>query len=189
MPVKVENFATIKVPTDLEVLINQVFDSVPKEHSRGISKVVIVDEIKDPRLAAITKEPQPILYHPKTPANQAFIELAMNFFLAQKENFVKRLAAKLNFKSNIAGALLAIIGQHYHISFTHGVKKGQMTQFEPQVRAYVEKHFVNWRDRNGGFRAKMFKPLEPYMKRLDKWVKKKMIDNQKPQQAKKIGKK
>jgi len=179
MPIKVENFATVKPPINLEQLINQIFDTVPKEHTRGISKVVIVDDINDPRLAAVTKEPQPVLYHPKTPANQAFIELAMNFFLAKKENYLKRLAAKLNFKSNIAGALLAIIGQHYHLSFSYGVKKGQMTQFEPQVRAYVEKHFITWRDQNGGWRTKMFKPLEPYMKRLDKWIKKKMLDNKK----------
>lgn len=188
MPVKVENFSTIKAPTDLEILINQVFDTVPKEHTRGISKVVIVDEIKDPRLAAITKDPQPVLYHPKTPANQAFIEIAMSFFLSQKENFIKRLAAKLNFKANIAGALLAIIGQHYHISYAYGVKKGKMTQFEPQVRAYVEKHFVTWRDNNAGYRTKFFKPFEPYIKRLDKWIKKKVLDNQKAQ-GKKLAKK
>jgi hypothetical protein len=179
MPIKVENFAKIKPPTDLETLVNQVFDTVPKEHVRGISKVVFVDEIKDPRLAAITKEPQPILYHPKTPANQAFIELAMGFFLADKENYFKRLTAKLNFNSQVAGALLAIIGQHHHLSLSYGVKKKQMMQFEPQVKAYVEKHFVNWRDQNGGWRVKMFKPFEPYMKRLDGWLKKKMLDSQK----------
>ncbi|MBI4852128.1 MAG: hypothetical protein HY819_10050 [Acidobacteria bacterium] len=187
MPIKIENFSTIKAPTDLEKLVNQVFDTVPKEHIRGISKVVFVDEIKDPRLASVTKDPQPILYHPKTPANQAFIELAMSFFLAEKENYFKRVAAKLNFKSQIAGALLAIIGQHYHLSHAYGVKKNQMMQFEPQVRAYVEKHFVSWRDQNGGWRVKMFKPFEPYMKRLDKWIKKKMMDSQKG--AKKVVKK
>src|SRR5438270_13588486 len=101
MPIKVENFATIKTRTDLEAVINQVFDTVPKEHTRGISKVVIVDEIKEPRLQAITTQNQPVLYHPKTPGNSAFIELALSFFAAKKENIFKRIAARMNLKANI----------------------------------------------------------------------------------------
>src|SRR5688572_1022605 len=105
MPIKVENFATTKSSADLEGIVNQVFDIVPKEHTRGITKVVIVDEIKDPRLQAITTQSQPILYHPKTPGSSAFIEIALGFFLSKKENFIKRLAARLNLKANLVGAL------------------------------------------------------------------------------------
>src|ERR1044071_2138533 len=118
MPIKVENFATIKVRTDVEALINQVFDAVPKEHTRGISKVVIVDEIKEPRLQAITTQSQPVLYHPKTPGSSAFIEIGLGVFLSKKENIIKRLANRLNLKANIVGAVLASIGQHYHLTYS-----------------------------------------------------------------------
>jgi hypothetical protein len=172
MPIKIENHATLKAPANLETLINQVFDTVPKEHTRGISKVVIVDVIKDPRLQALTTQEQPVLYRPKTPANSAFIELALNFFLAKKESFFKRVQARLNFKSNIVGALLASIGQHYHLNYSYGVKKNQ---YESLVRTYVEKHFIVWREKNAGRRAKIFKPFQPYIERLDKWMRKKML--------------
>ncbi|MBL8151026.1 MAG: hypothetical protein JNN15_13955 [Blastocatellia bacterium] len=181
MAIKVENLSTINVKTDLDKLVNQVFDTVPKEHTRGISKVVFVDEIKDPRLLSVTTQPQPVLYHPKTPGSQAFIEISLSFLLPKKENFIKRLAARANLKANIAGALLASIGQHYHLNFSHGIKK---TQYESRVRSYVEKYFVEWREQTAGFRAKLFKPLRPYFEKLDKWMKKKMLEQQKPKKGK-----
>jgi hypothetical protein len=176
MPIKVENFASIKPKTDLESVINQVFDTVPKEHTRGISKVVIVDEIKEPRLQALTTQSQPVLYHPKTPGSQAFIEIGLGVFLSKKENFIKRLASRMNLKANIVGALLASIGQHYHLNFSYGIKKAQ---YEAPVRAYVEKYFIVWRERNGGLRARIFKPFTPYLEKLDKWMRKKMLAQQK----------
>ena len=196
MAIKVENYATSKAPANLELLVNQVFESLPREHTYGINRVVIVDAIKDPRLAmaatskgagrvAASKQlnnvdfaAQPILYHPKTPANQAFVELALPFFTAQKENFFKRFAARTNFKANIVGALLACIGQHYYLSFSHGARKSNPTTYEASVRAYVEKHFALWREKNAGRRAKFFKPFQPYIERLDKWMRKKMLQVQ-----------
>jgi hypothetical protein len=179
MPIKVENIATIKPPTDLEKLVNQVFDTVPKEHTLGITKVVIVNEINNPRLAELTKQDLPILYHPRTPQNAAFIELALKHFTLPDQNLFKRLMARANFRPQIVGALLASIGQHYYFTYSHGIKKHQATKYESQVRAYVEKHFVEWRDRNAGRRARLFKPLQPYVQRLDKWLKHKMLDTQK----------
>jgi len=181
MPIKVENFATIKPRTDLEGVINQVFDTVPKEHTRGISKVVIVDEIKEPRLQAYTTQSQPVLYHPKTPGSSAFIELGLGVFLSKKENFIKRIANRMNLKANIVGALLASIGQHYHLPYSHGIKKAQ---YEAPVRAYVEKYFVTWRERNGGYRARLFKPFHPYLEKLDKWMRKKVLEQKKTAKSK-----
>ncbi len=172
MGIKIENNATIKPPGNIDDVINSVFDSVPKEHTRGIARVVIVDEIRDPRLQAITKDPQPILYHPKTPGSAAYVEIALSRFLLKDEGLFKRLAARANFKANIAGAVLATIGQHYHLTFSHGIKKGR--GYEAPVRAYVERNFVVWRDKNGGWRTKLLKPFRPYLERFEKWLVKKM---------------
>jgi hypothetical protein len=176
MPIKVENFSTIKPRVDLEAIINQIFDTVPKEHTRGITKVVIVDEIKDPRLQALTSQSQPVLYHPKTPGSSAFIEIGLGVFLSKKENFIKRLANRLNLKANLVGAILASIGQHYHLTYSHSIKKAR---YEAPVRAYVEKYFIVWRERNGGWRTRFFKPLHPYMERLDKWMRRKVLEQKK----------
>lgn len=173
MPVKIENNSTLKAPVDIEKLINSVFDSVPREHTIGITKVVIVDEITlDRRLQLATKDPQPILYHPKTPLNPAYIEIALARFLLKGEAFHKRLMARLNFRAQVAGALLATIGQHYHISFSHGMKKKRAP--EAPVRTYAERNFVLWRDKHGGLRAKLLKPLRPYLERFERWLLRKM---------------
>ncbi len=174
MSIKIENLATIKPPTDLPRLINQIFDTVPKEHTRGISKVVIVDEIKDPRLQAFTSQNQPVLYHPKMAGTQAFVELGLSFFLP-KESFFKRLAARLNFKSQVVSAILACIGQHYHFSYSHGIKKAN---YEAPVRAYAEKHFIAWRERNAAKRMRLLKPFQPYLAKVDKWMRKKMLQHE-----------
>lgn len=176
MAIKVEILTNSKAPTDLDKLVNQIFDIVPKEHTRGISKVVVVNEIKDPRLLAVTTQPQPILYHPKTPGAQAFVELALDFFLAKGEGMVKRLTARLNFKTQVAGALLAAIGQHYHFTYSHGIKKAN---YEVPVRQYIDKHIKIWGEKNVNWRTKLFKPLQPLVQRLDKWLRKKMAQEQK----------
>jgi len=43
MPIKVENKATIKTPKKTEETIQSVFEVIPKEHTRNLNKIVLVD--------------------------------------------------------------------------------------------------------------------------------------------------
>lgn len=166
MPIKVENQASVQVTTDLEKLIQSVFDAVPKEHTRGISKVVIVDRIQEKAIAREMREKLPCLYHPKVMGMPAWFEIALANFVEQK-GLIKRLASRLNLKTNLAGATLSLIGQHYHFTLSHGLKPNQR---EKAVRSYIEKYFTVWRDLNSGWRGRVFKPIYPYLDRFGKWM-------------------
>ena len=163
MNVKVEVLTQAPIK-DLNAKVEKVLDVVPAEHLRGLSKIVLVDTITEPRLTAMQRASLPALYHPRMPGQSAWAEVSLNV-IAPKEKFPKRLLTRLALKSNIAQVVLSLVAQHYHLTLSKGVKK---TQLEPAVKSYVEKHFDKWREKEGGLRVRLLKPFKPY---LDKFAK------------------
>ena len=167
MAIKIENKSNLKLPSKTEETINSVLDCVPREHLRGLNRVVLVDRIvPDSRIQLPTATELPGLYHPRQGTSQPFFEIALNALLMPTEGFFKRIAARLNFKASLAYLTLSLQAQHYHFTLSHGLKKHQ---YEGAIRSYVEKHLEGWRESQGGWRVKLFKPLRPW---LDKWSKK-----------------
>jgi len=171
MIVKVENRSGLKLPKKTEETIQEVLGAVPREHLRGLARVVLVDRIiPDARVQLPTATELPGLYHPRQGGSQPWLEIALNSLLLPSEGFFKRLAARLNFKASLAYLTLSLQAQHYHFTLSHGLKKHQ---YEGAIRSYVEKHLDTWRESQGGWRMKLFKPLRPYLEKWSRKLKKK----------------
>jgi len=169
--VKVEVLSNAPIK-DLNARVEKVLDIVPAEHLRGLTKIVLVDTIMEPRLSASQRASLPALYHPKMGGQSAWAEVSLNV-LAPKEKFPKRLLTRLALKSNLAQVVLSLVAQHYHLTIAKGVKK---TSLEPAIRAYVEKHFDKWREKEGGIRVKLLKPFKPQLDRFAKRLARKYKD-------------
>ena len=165
MAIKIELQTETKLPSNLREQVSSVLESLPREHLRGIERVRIVDSINDPRIKVPQKVDLPGLYHPRQGTQSAWIEIAANALLPPKQAFHKRLMSKLSFKSNVAALTISLVGQHYHLTMRHSLKKGQL---EPAIRAYTEKHLKAWGTKQSGWRARLFKPLQPTFER---WAK------------------
>lgn len=179
--IRVENQATFPLPKDTEEHIGKVLNFIPMEQLRGIEKVRLVDFISDPRLKNLDtplKGDLPGLYHPRGGNQGAWLEMSMGALLQPTEGFAKKWMAKSSFKGNIAGLTFSLVGQHYHLTLRHSVKRQSL---EPQIRQYAEKNLRAWSEKNAtnGFRAKLFKPLRPTIERWAKWLNKKAAQSQK----------
>ena len=178
---KIENQSTIALPKDTEENIRKIFAHLPTEHQRGLERIRLVDFINNPQLK---NSPVPIkgdlpgLYHPKIQNKNAWLEISVGALLQPTENFGKRWMAKTSFKSNLAGLIFSLVGQHYYLTLRHSVKRGNL---EPQIRQYAQKNLKDWSEKQtaNSRRAKLFKPLRPYMERWAKWLNKKASDAQK----------
>jgi len=180
MPVKIENKAAIKAPPGTDEVIQSAFDAVPREHLRHLNRVVLVDQIAaDPRLALPASTALPGLYHPRVGSEQPWIEIALSTLLP-RDSFFKRLAARLNYKANLAGLVFSLQAQHYYLTLSHGIKKHQ---YEGAIRSYMEKYHQVWRERQGGWRAQLFKPLRPHLDRWARRLRKRYEAEQKRRQA------
>jgi hypothetical protein len=181
MPIKVENKATIKLPRKTEETIQSIFDVIPKEHTRNLTKVVLVDRIvPDSRIQLQNISDLPGLYHPRQGNIQPWCEIAIGALLTTSEGFFKRIAARLNFKPNLAYLALSLQAQHYYLTLSHGIKKHQ---YEGAIRSYIDRYHEMWREQQAGWRAKLFKPLRPW---LDKWarqLKKRYQEDQKQRRS------
>lgn len=165
MAIKIEMQTEAKLPSNVRQLVSSVLEALPREHLRGIERVRFVDSINDPRIRVPQKTELPGLYHPRQGTQPAWLEIAANSLLPPQQAFHKRLMSKLSFKSNIAALTISLVGQHYHLTMRHSLKKGQL---EPAIRAYTEKHLKLWGDRQSGWRTRLFKPLQPTFER---WAK------------------
>lgn len=179
--IKIENQVTIDLPKATEEQINKVLEFLPIEHMRGLEKVKLVDFISDPRLKNIDmpmKGDLPGLYHPKQGNQNAWLEMAMGALLLPTEGFAKKWMAKTSFKANLAGLMFSLVGQHYHLTLKHSVKKQNL---EPQIRQYAEKNLKTWSEQQNknSIRAKLFKPFRPILERWAKWLNKKAAQAQK----------
>lgn len=178
--IKIENQSSIDLPKNWEETIRQLFAFLPTEHQRGLEKIRLVDFIKTPQIKMDTpiKGDIPGLYHPKVQNKSAWLEISTGALLQPTENFGKRWMAKSAFKSNVAGLIFSLIGQHYYLTLRHSIKKGSL---EPQVRQYAQKNLKDWGEKQseGSKRAKFFKPFRPYLERWAKWLNKKAANAQK----------
>jgi hypothetical protein len=164
MNVKVEDQATQKI-RNAQTQVEKTLNVVPVEHLRGFAKIVFVDQVTEPRISAIQRSTLPALYHPRMGGQMAWGEIATTI-VAPKKRFPQNLIGRLTLKSSIAQVVLSLVAQHYYLTLSKGVKKGDL---ERACRQYVEKHFDLWREKEGGLRVKLLKPFKP---QLDRWAKK-----------------
>ncbi len=179
--VKIENQSSIALPKGADASLQNIIAFIPTEHLRGLEKVRLVDFIKTPQIkgmSAPVKADLPGLYHPRTQNQGAWLEVSVGALLQPTEKFAKRWMAKSAFKSNLAGLIFSLVGQHYYLTLRHSIKK---TNLEPQIRQYAQKNLKDWSEKNaaGSKRAQFFKPLRPYMERWAKWLNKKAANAQK----------
>jgi hypothetical protein len=161
--VKIEDKASRRLK-NINEQVENVLRVVPTEHTRGLNKIVFVDYVTEPRIAASQRASLPALYHPRMGGQSAWAEVAVSVIYPQKK-FPQNLLTKLALKSNIAQVILSLVAQHYHLTLSKGIKKNQI---EIACRSYVEKYFEKWRDNQGGIRARLMKPFKPYLDRLAK---------------------
>ena len=179
--IRIENQSSIALPKGASEIIEKIVAFVPTEHIRGLERLRLVDFIKTPQVKGMTqpiKGDLPGLYHPRTQNQGAWLEISTGALLLPTEKFAKRFMAKTSFKSNVAGLIFSLVGQHYYLTLRHSVKK---TNLEPQIRQYAQKNLKDWSEKNAetSKRAKFFKPLRPYMERWAKWLNKKAANAQK----------
>lgn len=160
---KIEDQSSEKLK-NLNENVQSVLGVVPAEHLRGLYKIVFVDLITEPRIAASQRANLPALYHPRMGGQSAWAEVATTV-LSPKKKFPQNILAKMALKSNIAQVVLSLVAQHYYFTLSKGIKKNQI---EIACRSYVEKYFEKWRDNQGGLRVKLMRPFKPY---LDKFAK------------------
>jgi hypothetical protein len=133
-----------------------------------------VDFIKPPQMKGVApvSGDLPGLYHPRVGNQNAWLEVSLGALLQPTEGFGKRWMAKSAFKSNLAGIIFSLVGQHYYLTLRHSVKKQNL---EPQIRQYAQKNLREWGEKQSenSKRAKFFKPFRPYLERWAKWLNKK----------------
>ena len=166
MAVKIENQYTGKLPRNTVANIETALASVPREHLRGIERLRLVSFITEPRVRMAAKVTDlPGLYHPRQGNQGAWFEIALTPLTSANKPFHKRIVPRLSFKGNLSAVVFSLVGQHYHLTLRHSVKRGAV---EPAVRTYVEKQLKSWNEQQHKFRAKLFKPLQPTLERWSK---------------------
>jgi hypothetical protein len=164
--IKIENQYEGALPKGSLQQIETALDSLPREHTRGLERVRLVAFISDPRLKGPLQATElPGLYHPRQGQKGPWLEIAVGVLLPTDKPFHKRIVPRLSFKSNLTALVFSLVGQHYHLTLRHSLKK---TQLEPAVRTYTEKHLRIWNEKKHSLRARLFKPLQPT---LERWAK------------------
>ena len=171
MAIKIENQYEGKLPKSTVGLIEKALDTLPREHTRGIERVRLVNTISEPRLKGpVQSSDLPGLYHPRQGSKGPWLEIAIGVLLPANKPIHKRIIPRLSFKGNIAAILFSLVGQHYHLTLRHSVKR---TQVEPAVRLYTEKQLKAWNEKQHSLRARIFKPIQPTLERWGKSLQKK----------------
>ena len=179
MAIRIENQYEGAIPKGALEQIENAFDGLPREHTRGIERIRLVPFITEPRLKGQYQATElPGLYHPRQGPKGAWLEIAVNVLLPSDKPFHKRIIPRLSFKSNLVALVFSLVGQHYHLTLKHSLKK---TQLEPAVRAYTEKQLKTWNEKKHSFRAKLFKPLQPTFERWAKSLQKRAAAEKKRQ--------
>jgi hypothetical protein len=183
MAIRIENQYEGPLPKGTLQQIEDAFESLPREHTRGLERIRLVPFITDPRIRGQFEATQlPGLYHPRQGPKGAWLELAVNVLLTPDKPLHKRIVPRLSFKSNIVALVFSLVGQHYHFTLKHSLKK---TQLEPAVRQYTEKQLKAWNERKHSFRARLFKPLQPTFERWAKSLQKRAAAEKKKSLASK----
>jgi hypothetical protein len=181
--IKIENQYEGKLPKGAIGIIEKALDNLPREHTRGIERVRLVDRISEPRVkAAVEPSELPGLYHPRQGAKGPWLEIAMGVLLPADKPVHKRIIPRLSFKGNLVAVVFSLVGQHYHLTLRHSMKK---TQLEPAIRQYTEKQLKSWNEKQHSIRAKIFKPIQPTLERWGKSLQKKAAAEKKKSLASK----
>jgi len=179
MAIRIENQYEGALPKGALEQIESAFDSLPREHTRGIERIRLVPFITEPRIKGQFQATElPGLYHPRQGPKGAWLEIAVNVLLPSDKPFHKKIIPRLSFKSNLVALVFSLVAQHYHLTLKHSLKK---TQLEPAVRAYTEKQLKAWNEKKHSFRAKLFKPLQPTFERWAKSLQKRAAAEKKRQ--------
>ena len=179
MAIRIENQYEGALPKGALEQIESAFDSLPREHTRGIERIRLVPFITDPRIKGQFQATElPGLYHPRQGPKGAWLEIAVNVLLPQNKPFHKKIIPRLSFKSNLVALVFSLVAQHYHLTLKHSMKK---TELEPAVRAYTEKQLKAWIEKKHSFRAKLFKPFQPTFERWAKSLQKRAAAERKRQ--------
>ncbi|HEV2837036.1 MAG TPA: hypothetical protein VGW58_17090 [Pyrinomonadaceae bacterium] len=183
MAIRIENQYEGPLPKGSLQQVEDAFESLPREHTRGIERIRLVPFISDPRIRGQFQASElPGLYHPRQGPKGAWLEIAVNVLLPSDKPFHKRIVPRLSFKSNLVALVFSLVGQHYHFTLKHSLKK---TQLEPAVRQYTEKHLKTWNEKKHSFRARLFKPLQPTFERWAKSLQKRAAAEKKKSMASK----
>lgn len=170
MAIRIENQYEGKLPKNAFETVEEAFNSLPREHTRGIERIRLVSFISDPRIKGTFQATElPGLYHPKQGPKGPWLEIAVNVLLPVDKPFHKRIVPRMSFKSNLVALVISLVAQHYHLTLRHSLKK---TQLEPAIRSYTEKQLKLWNERKHSFRARLFKPLQPTFERWAKGLQK-----------------
>jgi hypothetical protein len=181
--IRIENQYEGTLPKNALETVEDAFNSLPREHTRGIERIRLVPFITDPRIKGTFQASElPGLYHPKQGPKGPWLEVAVNVLLTPDKPFHKRIVPRLSFKSNLVALVFSLVGQHYHMTLRHSMKK---TQYEPAIRAYTEKHLKLWNEKKHSFRARLFKPLQPTFERWAKSLQKRAAAEKKKSLASK----
>jgi hypothetical protein len=181
--IRIENQYEGTLPKGSLQQVEDALDSLPREHTRGIERVRLVPFISEPRIKGQFQASElPGLYHPRQGPKGPWLEIAVNVLLPSNKPFHKRIVPRLSFKSNLAALIFSLVGQHYHLTLRHSLKK---TQLEPAVRLYTEKQLKIWNEKKHSFRARLFKPLQPTFERWAKALQKRAAAEKKKSLASK----
>jgi len=182
VPIRIENQYEGALPKGSIEQVEDALESLPREHTRGIERVRLVPYISDPRLKGQFQATElPGLYHPRQGSKGPWLEIAVNVLLPADKPFHKRIVPRLSFKSNLVALVFSLVGQHYHLTLRHSLKR---TQLEPAVRLYTEKQLKAWNEKKHSFRAKLFRPLQPTFERWAKSLQKRAVAEKKKSLAK-----
>jgi len=163
MAPKLEIDTKSKLPRKTARWMDGILNSIPREHLRGIERIKFVDSISDPRVKNLQQRSNlPGLYHPRSGAQQAWLEIATGALIPQTKPLLKRLLPRLSFRGNLAAIVFSLVGQHYYLTQRHSIKRGQI---EPAVRVYTEKRLRDWHERQHTVRSRLFRPIQPTLER------------------------
>jgi len=163
MAPKLEIDTKSKLPRNTPRWVDGILNSIPREHLRGIERIKFVDSISDPRVKNLQQRSNlPGLYHPRSGAQQAWLEIATGALIPQTKPLLKRLLPRLSFRGNLAAIVFSLVGQHYYLTQRHSIKRGQI---EPAVRVYTEKRLRDWHERQHTVRSRLFRPIQPTLER------------------------
>jgi hypothetical protein len=183
MAIRIENQYEGPLPKGTLQQVEDAFDSLPREHTRGLERIRLVPFITEPRIRGQCQATElPGLYHPRQGPKGAWLEIAVNVLLTPDKPFHKRIVPRLSFKSNVVALVFSLVGQHYHFTLKHSLKK---TQLEPAIRQYTEKQLKLWNEKKHSFRARLFKPLQPTFERWAKSLQKRAAAEKKKSLASK----
>lgn len=185
MAIKIENQSSTALPPKTERWIEDIVNSLSREHVRGIDRIRLVDVITDPRLKSFNQRTElPGLYHPRQGTQAAWLELAVGVLLSANSSFFKRIMPRLSFKGNLAAVTFSLVGQHYYLTLRHSVKKGQV---EASVKSYTEKQLRLWHEKQNTIRAKLFKPFQPTLEKWGRSLRKRAVAEEKKRKIAKSG--